>query len=161
MNRHGPRVAQLPAGSLGGQVFRGLAPAPGYRMRPAAAVAASHSVTVLPDRSAPPSTRIYGQRIPISGYGYLTTRDATKLAIDVRLRGGPGPYPTVIEYSGHGYADPAGAESGISPIATLLGFAVVDVNMRGTGCSGGAFSFFQPLQNLDGYDVIETVAHQP
>ena len=33
--------------------------------------------------------------------------------------------------------------------------------MRGTGCSGGAFDFFEPLQNLDGYDVIETVARQP
>ena len=42
-----------------------------------------------------------------------------------------------------------------------MGFAVVDVNMRGTGCSGGAFDFFEPLQSLDGYDVIETIAHQP
>jgi predicted acyl esterase len=42
-----------------------------------------------------------------------------------------------------------------------MGFAVVDVNLRGTGCSGGAFDFFEPLQNLDGYDVIETVARQP
>jgi predicted acyl esterase len=37
----------------------------------------------------------------------------------------------------------------------------VDVNMRGTGCSGGAFDFFEPLQSLDGYDVIETIARQP
>ena len=42
-----------------------------------------------------------------------------------------------------------------------MGFTVVDVNMRGTGCSGGAFDFFETLQNLDGYDVIETVARQP
>ena len=42
-----------------------------------------------------------------------------------------------------------------------MGFAVVDVNMRGTGCSGGAFDFFEPLQSLDGYDVIETIARQP
>src|SRR5258708_40253418 len=42
-----------------------------------------------------------------------------------------------------------------------MGFTVVDVNMRGTGCSGGAFDFFEPLQSLDGYDVVETVAHQP
>ena len=42
-----------------------------------------------------------------------------------------------------------------------MGFTVVDVNMRGTGCSGGAFDFFEPLQNLDGYDVVETVARQP
>ncbi|HET8978198.1 MAG TPA: CocE/NonD family hydrolase, partial [Solirubrobacteraceae bacterium] len=65
------------------------------------------------------------------------------------------------EYAGYGYADPAGPDSGIAPIANMLGFAVVDVNMRGTGCSGGAFDYFEALQSLDGYDVIETVARQP
>ena len=74
---------------------------------------------------------------------------------------GSGPTPTLIEYSGYGYADPAGPQSGISILANLMGFTVVDVNMRGTGCSGGAFDFFEPLQNLDGYDVIETIARQP
>ena len=71
------------------------------------------------------------------------------------------PYPTLIEYSGYGYANPAGPENGIAVLANLMGFAVVDVNMRGTGCSGGAFDFFEHMQNLDGYDVIETIAHQP
>src|SRR6202035_1243200 len=71
------------------------------------------------------------------------------------------PYPTLIEYSGYGYADPAGPQNGIAVLANLMGFAVVDVNMRGTGCSGGAYNFFEPLQNLDAYDVIETIAHQP
>ena len=33
--------------------------------------------------------------------------------------------------------------------------------MRGTGCSGGAFDYFETLQSLDGYDAIETVARQP
>lgn len=47
-----------------------------------------------------------------------------------------------------------------SLVAHALGFAVVGVNMRGTGCSGGAYDFFEPLQVLDGYDVIETVAAQ-
>ncbi len=123
---------------------------------------ASGPVTVMPDRSAPPSTRIYNQPIPASGYGYLTVRDGTKLAIDVRLPAGPGPYPTLIEYAGYGYADPYhGPDSGIAQIANLLGFAVVDINMRGTGCSGGAFDYFDALQRLDGYDVIETVARQP
>jgi len=161
VNRRGATVAALRAGSLGGLIFRGVKPGPGYRVRPAGGGSVSAPVTVLTDRSAPPSTNIYNQRIPSRGYGYLTTRDGTKLAVDVRLPAGPGPYPTVIEYSGYGYADPAGAVNGISPIATLLGFAVVDVNMRGTGCSGGAFSFFETLQNLDGYDVVETVARQP
>ena len=69
--------------------------------------------------------------------------------------------PTLIEYSGYGTADPDGPESGISILANLMGYTVVDVNMRGTGCSGGAYDFFEPLQGLDGYDVIETVARQP
>jgi uncharacterized protein len=47
-----------------------------------------------------------------------------------------------------------------SLLAHALGYAVVAVNMRGTGCSGGAYDFFEPLQVLDGYDVIETVASQ-
>ncbi len=154
LTRDGKRVAAQRAGALGGAVFRKLKPGRGYRVY-------RTTVRVLPDRSAPPSTKGYGQQIPASGYGYLTTRDGTKLAINVRLPAGPGPYPTLVEYSGYGYANPDGAESSISQIANLLGYAVVDVNMRGTGCSGGAFDYFEPLQGLDGYDVVETVARQP
>jgi predicted acyl esterase len=158
VDRRGKRVAAQHAGSLGGVVFRDVKPGAGYRV--SAGGARSKALTVMTDRAAPPSTKGYGQQLPKSGYGYLTTRDGTQLAIDVRLPAGPGPYPTLVEYSGYGYADPAGAQSGIAPIANLLGFAVVDVNMRGTGCSGGAFDYFERLQALDGYDVIETVARQ-
>ncbi|HEX4245943.1 MAG TPA: CocE/NonD family hydrolase [Acidimicrobiales bacterium] len=141
---------------------------------------ASGPLTVYSDAAAPWDPSIYNQPIADNGYSYLTTRDGTKLAIDVHLptspAGEPGlpagtplphgpdylpPYPTLIEYSGYGYANPAGPESGIAVLANLMGFAVVDVNMRGTGCSGGSFDYFEPLQGLDGYDVIETIAHQP
>jgi uncharacterized protein len=160
-NRAGRIIVRQRTDSLGGIVFRNLRPGSGYRL--VAGHARSAALTVLPDRSAPPSTKVYDQTLPASGYGYMRTRDGTSLAIDVRLPGpaSAGPYPTLVEYAGYGYADPAGAESGISAIANLLGFAVVDVNMRGTGCSGGSFNYFEPLQGLDGYDVIETVARQP
>ena len=179
LDRTGATVATQRADSLGGLLFRNVAPAPGYRVRLTATGAESGPLTVISTRPAPPSTSVYNQTIPTSGYGYLTTRDGTKLAIDVHLPqdaagalplppgvGLPhvpvgGPYPTLIEYSGYGYADPAGPQNGIAVLANLMGFAVVDVNMRGTGCSGGAYDFFEPLQNLDGYDVIETVARQP
>ena len=93
----------------------------------------------------------------------MKMRDGTKLAYNVALPGqaGAGPYPTLIEYSGYGTADPDGPESGIAIIGNLLGYAVIDVNMRGSGCSGGAFDFFEKLQSLDGYDIVETVARQP
>jgi hypothetical protein len=62
----------------------------------------------------------------------------------VHLPSGPGPYPTLIEYAGYGYANPDGAQSGISPIAEPASATrSVDVNMRGTGCSGGSFDYFE------------------
>ena len=158
-DRGGRRARSKRADSLGGALFRGVRPGGGYRVRAGGALSAPF--TVFSTRPSPPTMRIYRQNIPASGYGYLTTRDGTKLAIDVHLPAGKGPFPTLVEYSGYGYANPTAPESSIEPIATLLGFAVVDVNMRGTGCSGGAFDYFEPLQGLDGYDVIETVARQP
>lgn len=171
----GKRVRTRRADAQGGLLFRKVRPGSGYRLRAAEGGEASAPVTVLTKRPAPPSTDVYDQSIPRNGYGYLTTRDGTKLAIyvrppqDVSKAGGvqlpqppaDGPTPTLIEYAGYGYADPAGPQSGIAILANLMGFTVVNVNMRGTGCSGGAFDFFEPLQGLDGYDVIETVARQP
>ncbi|HUC04075.1 MAG TPA: CocE/NonD family hydrolase [Acidimicrobiales bacterium] len=168
------------ADSLGGLLFRNVWAGSGYRVRLDSNGQESGPLVVHTDQAAPWDPGIYDQSISDSGYSYLTTRDGTKLAIDVHpptspagepglpagthLPDGPDflpPYPTVIEYSGYGYADPSGPQNGIAVLANLMGFAVVDVNMRGTGCSGGAFDFFEPLQNLDGYDVIETIAHQP
>jgi predicted acyl esterase len=172
----GRTVATKRADALGGLLFRDVKPGAGYRVRLSPGGATSDPLTVLSTRPAPPSTDVYNQTIPAKGYGYLTTRDGTRLAIDVHPPQdvtnaasaalqppdlSAGPTPTLIEYSGYGYADPAGPQNGIAIIANLMGFTVVDVNMRGTGCSGGAFDFFEPLQSLDGYDVIETIARQP
>lgn len=136
LNRRGHQVDSQSADSLGGIVFRNVKPAHGYHVRELGANGGlSDAVTVLTERPAPPNTGIYAQTIPAKGYGYLTTRDGTQLAINVRLPAGNGPYPTLVEYSGYGYANPnTNGDSSISQIANLLGFAVVDVNMRGTGC---------------------------
>src|SRR4051794_16808281 len=171
LDQAGKTVATQKAGALGGTLFRNVKPGGGYRV--SAGAEKSDALTVLSTRPAPPSTTVFDQTIAPKGYGYLTTRDGTTLAIDVHpptdvtnavgadLPQAGGPSPTLIEYSGYGYATPAGPTNGIAVLANLMGFAVVDVNMRGTGCSGGAFDFFEPLQSLDGYDVIETIARQP
>lgn len=100
----------------------------------------------------------------LDGFNYLTMRDGVKLSATVRfpdpLLYGDGPYPTVIEYSGYSTSRPDRMDPG-SNVATLLGFATVGVNMRGTGCSGGVFDVFNPAQHADGYDVVEIVARQP
>jgi uncharacterized protein len=98
------------------------------------------------------------------GFQYLDMRDGAKLSAMVRFPDsalyGPGPYPTVVEYSGYGPSNPASEEPG-AQIARALGYATVSVNMRGTGCSGGVFDVFNPAQAADGYDVIEIVGRQP
>ncbi|HVT65898.1 MAG TPA: CocE/NonD family hydrolase [Mycobacteriales bacterium] len=177
VNGAGHRVSKQPADSLGGVVFRDVKPGKGYRIVQAGAKSAA--ITVHPDTDKPWDPSVYNQSIPDHGYGYLTTRDGTKLAYDVHPPTSPAglglpdvtlppgipdyapPYPTLIEYAGYGYANPAGPESGIAILANLMGFAVVDVNMRGTGCSAGSFNFFERMQSLDGYDIVETVARQP
>jgi predicted acyl esterase len=168
------------ANDLGGTLFRNVSPGDGYTV--VSGGETSGPLTVYPadlNNAAPPSTDGYAQDVTSDGYGYMTMRDGTKLAYSVHpptdlkntLLGSdaeslnppanPVPAPTLIEYSGYGYAKPDAPVSGIEALANLMGFTVVDVNMRGTGCSGGAFDFFEPLQSIDGYDVVETVAHQP
>src|SRR3954451_11049367 len=177
------------ANSRGGALFRDINPGSGYTVQSGAENSDPLTVTQDPIKAgtsaAPSDPSIYNQALLTHGYGYMTMRDGTKLAYDVHpptdvanslplpsalasaiTAAAPppsslNPAPTLVEYSGYGYANPAGPVSGIEALANLMGFTVVDVNMRGTGCSGGAFDFFEPLQNLDGYDVVETVAHQP
>jgi uncharacterized protein len=96
------------------------------------------------------------------------------------------PCPTVIEYSGYNTAAPtdpipstlakatgttcttcgdpnllpdSATEVG-SVVARFVGFATVSLQMRGTGCSGGAFDLFGYPSDYDAYDAIEIVAHQ-
>ena len=156
-------VATHTANDLGGVLFRDVTPGNGYTLKDLDGDATSDPITVHDDTAAPWDPSVYDQPIASSGYQYITTRDGTQLAAYVHppLVASKDPVPTLIEYAGYGYADPDGPQSGLAKLANAMGFAVVDVNMRGTGCSGGAFDYFEPLQNLDAYDVIESVAKQP
>jgi predicted acyl esterase len=148
--------------SNGSLIFRDVPVGEGYTVvghdNPAL-VLGPVSATAMDD---PPDASFYENQAIGRGYGYFQTRDGTLLAINVVLPGPAenGPYPTVIEYSGY---DPANPDSNqpSTLISTVLGYAAVGVNIRGTGCSGGAFQFFEPLQSTDGYDAVEAIAAQP
>jgi uncharacterized protein len=167
------------ADQLGSYVFRRLAPGAGYSVASQGELVGPLAVMSVGD-STPDPAFYQGQQLG-AGVGYITTRDGTKLAVYVTLPGPieAGPYPTIVTYSGYDPArpgEPIGDYEGLCDIfpvlcdapadasaliAALMGYATVGVNMRGTGCSGGAYDFFETLQLLDGYDVIETVAAQP
>ncbi|MGH2892834.1 MAG: hypothetical protein ACRDPM_06130 [Solirubrobacteraceae bacterium] len=65
LNRRGHVVARQRADALGGIVFRQVTPGAGYRLR--AGGKRSGAVTVMADRSAPPSTKVYRQKLPHGG----------------------------------------------------------------------------------------------
>jgi predicted acyl esterase len=143
---------------------------------------------VLKPGANPPQS-FYDQKVLHPGLNYVTMRDGTELAMTVRLPMGAdsladGPFPTFIEYSGYQTAAPhdllnaiisqvgggGGASDDLAPatstavgsvVGPLLNFATVSVQMRGSGCSGGAFDLFGLPTTYDGYDAVETVAAQP
>jgi hypothetical protein len=153
----GDQVAAGTTDIEGSFLFRQLEPGPGYTVQQGAEE--SDPVTVM-DSTAPPQSLYDGQ--DIGGYDYIETRDGTTISVNVTLPGAAedGPYPVVIEYSGYEPSNPTseGSPTGIAAIAS--GYAWVGVNIRGTGCSGGAFDYFEELHGLDGYDVVETIATQ-
>jgi hypothetical protein len=152
-------IARGMADESGAFLFRGVPPGGGYTVT--AGDLTSEAVRVLRADEHPPES-FYASQTLQPGYQYLTTRDGIQLAVNVTLPGPPedGPYPTVIEYSGYDPANPDSTQAA-SRLAQTLGYATVGVNMRGTGCSGGAWQYFEPLQGLDGYDAVEVVAAQP
>ncbi|MFV2040142.1 MAG: CocE/NonD family hydrolase, partial [Acidimicrobiales bacterium] len=107
-----------------------------------------------------PAPDLYSDQSLDDGFGYLTTRDGTTLSTNVWLPGPveDGPYPTLVEYSGYSPSNPA--DGTFAQLYNALGYAYVGVNIRGTGCSGGSFEFFEPVQLTDGYDMVEAVAAQ-
>jgi hypothetical protein len=183
-DRNDATLASGTADHLGSLVFRKLPPGKGYRVHSVGVLPATRSdaVDVLAEADSYPAPSFYAAQKLAKGTGYIVTRDGTTLAVNVTLPGDPadGPYPTVVDYSGYDPGRPGAPivhgsqESFCAPIPVLCdapsdasalimaaaGYATVSVNMRGTGCSGGAYDYFEKLQLLDGYDVIETVAAQ-
>lgn len=180
----GTRLQAGKTDDLGSLIFRNVPPGTGYTVRTLRdPVQTTGALEVWSVANSLPNASFYSSQKLKPGYGYIKTRDGTTLAAYITLPGpvDKGPYPTVVDYSGYNPAQPGGPIPGYknSPlcssiptlcnapsdpsaeIASLMGFATVSVNMRGTGCSGGAYDYFEELQLLDGYDVIQTVAAQP
>ena len=149
------------ADEQGALLFRDLEPGEGWTI---VADGETSLPLVVSSPDDLPDTSLYTERqdlLPAGGFGYITVRDGTTLSANVILPGPAedGPYPTVVEYSGYAPSNPD--DAALSTLYTSMGFAYVGVNMRGTGCSGGSYRFFETVQSIDGYDVVEAVAAQP
>ena len=179
----GTLVTSGEADALGSLIFRELEAGSNYSVREEVGdpVRAVQDLEVWSEDASLPDSTFYSDQTLQPGFNYITTRDGTRLSAYVTLPGPieDGPYPTIVNYSGYepskpgsvldeslvGFCDvlPVLCDAPNHPaglIAGFMGYAAVGVNMRGTGCSGGAYDYFEPLQVLDGYDIIETVAAQ-
>ncbi len=179
VDARGAVVASGTVDAQGSFVFRQLAPGEGYVVRTTGKdVATSRRLTVMSVESSRPKDGWYAQQKLHAGFNYLTMRDGTTLSAWVTLPRGRGPFPTVVNYSGYDASRPGKPDPDFeflcvdfpvmctppsdasALLAGMLEYATVSVNIRGTGCSGGAYDYFETLQVLDGYDVIELVAAQ-
>lgn len=189
-DKDGKEVANGTADRLGSFIFQDIPAGDGFTVRQVngSAVAGTKAIKVLaPGENPDPS--LYDQTMK-EGLNYIKMRDGIELAATVRLPLGKtleqGPFPTIVEYSGYQVAAPgnliAGALDAVasgtglggltdpllpdtatavgSLIAPLLDYASVSLQMRGSGCSGGAFDLFDYPTVYDGYDAIETIARQ-
>jgi predicted acyl esterase len=171
-------IASGRADRFGSKIFRELRPGGGYTVKRGRK--SSRPFRVLRAGANPPRAFYKRQKLK-QGLNYVRMRDGVELAMTVRLPAGKklsdGPFPTFIEYSGYAVAPPhdllgsilSGTADPLAPasstavgslIGPLLDFAVVSVQMRGSGCSGGAFDLFDLPTTYDGYDAIESVAAQ-
>ena len=157
----GASVATGTVDTQGALLFPNLPAGDGYTVQSSTQASAPVKVAGAADVPDPSLYATQQTLLPAGGFGYIVTRDTTTLSANVVLPGPAekGPYPTVVEYSGYQPSDPGSAQ--LAQLYTAQGFAYVGVNMRGTGCSGGSYRFFETVQNLDGYDAIEAIAAQP
>src|SRR6185369_14722127 len=142
-------VAHGTVDAQGSLMWRRLRPG-SYSVQPTNQGVTSGPVHVTGMHAAPPPESFYRAQTLDNGFGFITTRDGTTLSADVSFPAfGSPPYPTVVEYSGYDPSNPG--DTTFARLFNTLGFAYVGVNIRGTGCSGGSFLPFEPVQSLDGY----------
>lgn len=162
--RGGESVATTTVNDLGAALFGDVEPGRGYQVTQTVEGTESersNAVRVLPVGYTPPNGFYQRQKLT-TGFNYIEVRDGVELACQVKLpdsaEWGDPPYPAVIDYSA--YEPSVTIYDSLDDVFLASGYAVVGVNMRGSGCSDGKFDYFEQLQALDGYDMVETIGAQ-
>jgi predicted acyl esterase len=96
----------------------------------------------------------------------VETEDGVVLRGHLTLPEGGGPFATILELSPY-FNTQVGGDSSAGPTSEAqqkyldAGYAIAQVNMRGTGLSDGCLQFGNEVDQQDAYLVIETLADQP
>lgn len=95
--------------------------------------------------------------------GYIELDDGIGLRYTVILPEGEGPFPVLLQYQGYG-AGSQPNDNGLSLVSGRwleLGFAILGVNLRGSGCSEGDFDLFETQWVDDARQVLDWTVAQP
>ena len=90
----------------------------------------------------------------------VPTRDGTKLAMDIHVPAGEGPWPVILTYIPYRKDDQAPL-TGMQHHWAQHGYVGARVDCRGTGSSEGSNDDeYRPVEHRDGFDMIEWIAEQ-
>ena len=105
-----------------------------------------------------------------------TAKDGAKLKGHVYIPDGPGPFPTILEYSPYHNSDAVAGGASDNQAQTIdgrrtmkggfralmdAGYAVALINLRGSGISQGCFQWGSPVDLEDLYLVLDTLSTAP
>ena len=93
--------------------------------------------------------------------GYVTMPSGARLRFTLWLPAGKGPFPTLMQYDGYSTGtDPSRANPEFVSDMLRKGYAILGVNLRGSGCSDGTWQLFNNQQGRDGARMVEWAARQ-
>jgi len=94
--------------------------------------------------------------------GYLQSRDGVALKYVVLLPAKTGRFPVALFSTGYATGSVGGFSPNLDRMLVEHGYAVMGLNVSGTGCSGGNyFSVYGSNWGRDSYDAVEFAAQQP
>ena len=110
----------------------------------------------------------YGRKVfpadtRVTWHHYVEMSDGVKITATVIQPPGEGPHPTIIYMSPYGDShNPSSSGLYRTPVPDFVnaGYAVVAIDWRGTGCSGGRRDYGSDRFRKDAYELVEWIADQ-
>lgn len=106
--------------------------------------------------------------LPKTIEGIAASLDGIRLHAEIYLPDGPGPWPTILVMSPYHFLDRAFTADADADLEGSLrehyvprGYAVVTVDVRGTGNSEGCMDMMGAKEQQDAADAVEWIASQP
>lgn len=94
---------------------------------------------------------------PVRKWGYITLPDGNKMRYSLLLPNATGSFPLLVEYDGY----TAGSVPNIGQLFANDGYAVMGINVPGTGCSTGEDQVFDASTGAAGAFALEWAGKQP